>query len=78
MKGSIDVTLLDRDGLTAYAQVCGAVLARAHARAGDASTITGYLGDADEFDHALADFALAYADITESDHAALDTAILNR
>ena len=34
MKGSIDVTLLDKDGLIGYGQVCGAVLARAHARAG--------------------------------------------
>ena len=61
MKGSIDVTLLDKEGLTGYGQVCGAVLARAHARAGDASLITGYLGDSDEFDNAVAEFAMAYA-----------------
>jgi uncharacterized protein (DUF2252 family) len=78
MKGSIDATLLDKDALVTYAQVCGAVLARAHARAGDASTITGYLGDTDEFDAAVGDFAMAYADITDADHAALVASIVGR
>ena len=51
------------------------MLARAHARAGDASVITGYLGDTDEFDTALADFASSYAATNASDHAALVDAI---
>ena len=76
MKGSIDVTLLDKDGLIGYGQVCGAVLARAHARAGDASLITGYLGDTDEFDNAVADFSMAYAQVNADDHAALVASIL--
>jgi uncharacterized protein (DUF2252 family) len=75
MKGSIDATLLRKEALTDYARVCGAVLARAHARAGDASTISGYLGDTDEFDEAVATFATAYADITQADHAALVASI---
>lgn len=71
LKGSIEVALLDKEGLGQYGQVCGAVLARAHARAGDASTVTGYLGDTDEFDNAVADFSMAYASINNADHAQL-------
>jgi uncharacterized protein (DUF2252 family) len=78
LKGSIDATLLDKDALAVYAQVCGAVLARAHARAGDASQVSGYLGETDEFDRAVGEFALAYADLTENDHAALSQAIVDR
>jgi len=75
MKGSIDTALLDADALTVYGEVCGGVLARAHARAGDASVIAGYLGSKDGFDKAVAAFALGYADITETDHAALVRAL---
>jgi uncharacterized protein (DUF2252 family) len=71
MKGSIDATLLTPEGLKIYGGICGAVLARAHARAGDASMITGYLGETKDFDHAVADYAQAYADITELDYAQL-------
>jgi uncharacterized protein (DUF2252 family) len=77
MKGSIDAGLLDPDALTVYGRVCAGVLARAHARAGDASVISGYLGRKDTFDVAVAQFALAYADITDADHAALVTARLS-
>jgi uncharacterized protein (DUF2252 family) len=76
MKGSIDVTLLDKEGLIGYGQVCGAVLARAHARAGDASLITGYLGDTAEFDEAVADFSMAYATINSDDHERLVASIV--
>jgi len=31
----------------------------------------GYMGKSDAFDRAIADFALAYADQNEKDHAAL-------
>ncbi|MEZ5117388.1 MAG: DUF2252 domain-containing protein [Candidatus Nanopelagicales bacterium] len=78
MKGSIEPTLLDQEALGVYAQLCGATLARAHARAGDASAISGYLGTSDEFDSAVAEFAMAYADITEHDHGLLTQAIVER
>ena len=71
MKGSIEVSTLADEVLRDYAQVCGAVLARAHARVADASAIAGYLGDTEEFDEAVAEFAMAYADITDADHSAL-------
>ncbi|MNG30745.1 hypothetical protein D3C84_1164220 [compost metagenome] len=51
------------------------MLARAHAKSGDAATISGYLGKSDNFDEALGDFALAYADQTEQDHAVLVEAV---
>jgi uncharacterized protein (DUF2252 family) len=76
MKGSFDLEGLTAEDLTLYARLCGAVLARAHARAGDASTISGYLGETDEFDQAVAAFAAAYADRTDADHARLVTADL--
>jgi uncharacterized protein (DUF2252 family) len=58
-----------------YAEICGWVLARAHAKSGDAATISGYLGKSDNFDLAIAKFAVAYADQTERDHAALVKAV---
>lgn len=70
-KSAVDVALLDASMLVDYSAVCGATLARAHARAGDASTLAGYLGDDTTFDDAMADFAIAYADVTAHDHAAL-------
>lgn len=59
------------------AEVMGRVLARAHARSGDATIISGYLGGAEEssFDAAICDFALNYADQVERDHALLLAAI---
>jgi hypothetical protein len=51
------------------------VLARAHARAGDAAQIAGYLGKCDVFDEALAAFAKAYADQTERDYEAFQAAV---
>jgi uncharacterized protein (DUF2252 family) len=56
-----------------YAALCGRTLARAHGRAGDAVALSGYMGDDSEFDKAIAEFAMAYADRTERDwHALLD------
>lgn len=46
------------------------MLARAHARSGDAVAISGYLGSSDRFDRAVVTFAEAYADQTEADYAA--------
>lgn len=71
MKASVDITKLDKDGVRQYAGLCGAVLARAHARVGDASLVSGYLGDIEEFDEAIADFAIGYSRINEQDYRAL-------
>jgi hypothetical protein len=60
-----------------YAEICGWVLARAHARSGDAVKIAAYLGKRPRFDKALADFSVAYADQNELDHKALVDAVRN-
>jgi uncharacterized protein (DUF2252 family) len=74
-KGSIDVEALSPRGLEVYARMCGWTLARAHARSGDAVAIGAYLGSKATFDQAIAEFATAYADQNERDHAALVAAI---
>jgi uncharacterized protein (DUF2252 family) len=75
MKFSVPVEGDSPEQFQRYAEVCGVVLARAHARSGDAATLSGYLGKADDFDRAIGDFALAYADQTVRDHAALAAAV---
>lgn len=58
-----------------FGRLCGATLARAHARSGDRIAIAGYLGGGDSFDRALVTFAELYADQNEKDHQALVDAI---
>jgi uncharacterized protein (DUF2252 family) len=70
-KTSVDLDTILPHGLELYAEVCGSLLARAHARSGDRIAIASYLGKGEAFDRALADFAVAYADQNERDHAAL-------
>jgi uncharacterized protein (DUF2252 family) len=69
------VELFDREMLLIFARACGWVLARAHAKAGDAAMISGYLGSGDQFDEAVGQFSVAYADQAERDHAALKAAV---
>jgi hypothetical protein len=75
MKGSFNLEGARPEGLRDYAGICGWALARAHARSGDAAAIAGYLGIADRFDRHVGEFAVAYADQTEQDHAALVDAV---
>jgi uncharacterized protein (DUF2252 family) len=74
-KTSIDVERIPPDTLAVYASACGWTLARAHARSGDRIAIAAYLGKNDVFDRAVADFAVAYADVNEHDHDALRSAV---
>jgi uncharacterized protein (DUF2252 family) len=74
-KGSADVDTLLVPGATLYAQICGATLARAHARWGDRIAIASYLGKGEKFDRAIANFCVAYADQNERDYAAFAAAI---
>jgi hypothetical protein len=75
MKGSMSVPLMDPLQLDYYGRLCGWALARAHARTGRASMISGYLGTSEVFDHAIADFAAAYARQNEQDYRRLLEAI---
>jgi len=75
MKFSIPVEGASAVQLKRYAAISGGVLARAHAKSGDSTTISGYLGKSDVFEQALGEFALAYADQNEKDYAALVKAV---
>ncbi|SED32940.1 Uncharacterized conserved protein, DUF2252 family [Streptomyces sp. 3213] len=75
MKGSADVAGMSPPELLAYGRLCGTALARAHARSGDRIAIAAYLGGTDTFEHAVADFASAYATQTTADHATLGAAV---
>ncbi len=66
-KASIQLGDLKRSPLIEYAEVCGELLARGHARSGDSSMLAGYLGTSKTFDDAVGSFAAAYADQTERD-----------
>jgi uncharacterized protein (DUF2252 family) len=54
---------------------CGATLARAHARSGEPALLSGYLGKGDQFDQAITDFAVTYADQVERDYAQFTQAV---
>ncbi len=63
--------LAEQQALLEYARLCGRALARSHARTGESAVIAGYMGRNEAFDDALASFAMAYAEQTVKDHAAL-------
>jgi uncharacterized protein (DUF2252 family) len=75
MKMTVDLPEIPKQDWREYVAVCGWTLARAHARTGDSAKIAGYLGKSEAFDEAIQKFAVAYADQTERDHAALAKAI---
>ena len=75
LKGSITPEKMSAARLIEYAKICGWVLSRSHAKTSDAAMISGYLGQGDAFDQALADFAIAYADQTEQDYDAFKQAV---
>ena len=74
-KVSLDIETIIPEGMAYYARACGWTLARAHARAGDRIAIAAYAGASDRLDRAIAEFALAYADVNEMDHRALQHAV---
>jgi uncharacterized protein (DUF2252 family) len=73
-KTAASVDTMDHPHLLDYAHHCGAALARAHAKAGDPTAISGYVGRGEALDVALARFAAAYADQTERDFETLRAA----
>ena len=75
MKASADLSQITPTYLARYAALCGAVLARAHARTGDPAQIAGYIGKGDRFDAALVEFAVRYADQNDADYALFKEAI---
>jgi uncharacterized protein (DUF2252 family) len=74
-KAGVEPTDLTGDALKEYGVVCGEILAKGHARTGDAVKINGYCGNGDKLDKAVAKFAFAYTEQTIRDHEALLKAI---
>lgn len=75
MKWSPDPMQMSKEAYSTYAGLCGAALARAHARSGDSVAIAGYLGTGDAFDRAIQDFAGAYTEQNARDFEAYEKAI---
>jgi uncharacterized protein (DUF2252 family) len=74
-KAGIEDDDLKGDGLVQYARMAGELLSKGHARSGDACAISGYLGNSDRCDRAMAGFGITYANQTVKDWEALRRAI---
>jgi uncharacterized protein (DUF2252 family) len=74
-KASVPIEEMRGEPFEFWVWMCGALLARAHARTGDPAKIAGYIGKSDALGQALAEFAERYGDQNERDHAALVAAI---
>lgn len=74
MKMSVVVEQMTLTELGEYSRLCGWALARAHAKAGDAVSISGYLGTGSPFDEAMGEFGMAYATQVEQDFETLKQA----
>lgn len=74
-KGSAVIEAQNVDDMKAYARLCGRALAHAHARTVSRYDIAAYLSSETGFADAITEFAQGYADLNESDHAAMMTAI---
>jgi uncharacterized protein (DUF2252 family) len=68
MKVSVVLETMNARMLGVYASLCGGTLGRAHAKAGNAARIAGYVGSSDAMDTAVGKYALAYADQAENDY----------
>ncbi len=66
-KAGIEQDDLKGIGLIEYADMCGELLSKGHARSGDPCAIAGYLGNSDKFDGAMANFGITYANQTQKD-----------
>jgi len=69
VKIGVDTVFWDKDDFKTVSPLVGQILARAHARSGDASFVRGYLGKTEAFDEAITSYATAYAKLTERDYA---------
>lgn len=74
-KGQSDPMLMNDRDLAHYGELCAWILARSHARTGDAMRISGYIGKSDKFDRAIARFARSYARTNVSDYASMVAAV---
>lgn len=77
MKWSPNPLSMSKKAYETYAGLCGAALARAHARSGDSVAIAAYLGSGDAFKRAIQDFSDAYTQQNSIDFSAFTQAIAN-
>ena len=66
-KGAIELEQLDEEGLNLYGRLCAATLAKAHARSGDRKALAQFMAGRKDFDRAISDYAVAYADQSARD-----------
>jgi hypothetical protein len=69
------IEIFNAQNMLGFARSTGWALARAHARSGDPAVIAGYIGKGEVLAEAIADFAVAYAECNDRDHAALVAAV---
>ncbi|HEX4771877.1 MAG TPA: DUF2252 domain-containing protein [Bryobacteraceae bacterium] len=74
-KGSIDIENLRANGLESLARVAGELLARGHARSGDALALKGYIGRPGRLVEAITKFGVDYATQTQHDFEQFQKAI---
>ncbi|HEX4807696.1 MAG TPA: DUF2252 domain-containing protein [Bryobacteraceae bacterium] len=74
-KGSVDLNNLKGEGLASLGTVAGELLARGHARSGDALMIKGYIGAPEKLLKSIVRYGLDYATLTEADFEIFKRAI---
>ncbi len=68
VKMSPNPAMWSKSTLMDIAKFSGKVLAKAHAKSGESASITEYLGRSDKFAASMAQYALTYAEQTDSDY----------
>lgn len=62
------IEIMKSENMSDYAKACGWALARAHARSGDPSLLSGYIGNNNEFANAISKFSMLYTHQNELDY----------
>ena len=68
VKMSPNPAMWSKTVVVALAEFAGKVLARAHAKSGESSAISEYLGSSEKFAASIATYALSYAEQTDTDY----------
>jgi uncharacterized protein (DUF2252 family) len=71
LKAAVPIEWMSGDAFDFYCWACGALLARAHARTSEAAVIAGYCGRSAVLRESFANWAEAYGNQNELDHARL-------
>ena len=77
-KGGLDIENMKGKGLSSLAEVAGELLARGHARSGDALAIKGYLGNGEKIGKSIVKFARSYAEQVNLDFKAFKQAVKSK